>query len=411
MGNIVIKLRDNAVSVNGLVYQTNGSLTASTHATNTSNVNVLDELRNKYVIKNQPYAEIVDENGTAFGASASAVVTALNDYFSVDNPAGVAKKADKIDQFAGVDSWDATKAGQVIVVKAGIDQGVTNSNVLLSDLAVLNSNVSFGDITLVNNGTVDGRDVAADGTKLDTIASGAEVNVNADWNAVSGDAQILNKPTIPSALGDLSGTSDNITQGTSNLFMTTAERSKLTGIAAGAEVNVNADWNATSGDAEILNKPTIPATLADLGGVLTADQIVVEKGTVGTSIGDFAEGSRILSNWKSGLTLTAGSLYYWINGTWSATGATDDTKSGTLLAVCTDTTDGTLMLKEGVIVISTDLSTTTAGDTVYMSTSVGGFTTTAPSTSGNIVWVVGTVVDPVRDTIYFDPSKTWFEVE
>ena len=36
----------------------------------------------------------------------------------------------------------------------------------------------------------------ADETKLDGIAAGAEVNVNADWNAVSGDAQILNKPTL-----------------------------------------------------------------------------------------------------------------------------------------------------------------------------------------------------------------------
>ena len=38
-------------------------------------------------------------------------------------------------------------------------------------------------------------------TKLDGIQDGAEVNVNADWNAVSGDAQILNKPTIPSIAG------------------------------------------------------------------------------------------------------------------------------------------------------------------------------------------------------------------
>jgi hypothetical protein len=41
--------------------------------------------------------------------------------------------------------------------------------------------------------------VSADVTKLAGIAAGAEVNVNADWNAVSGDAQILNKPTIPAA--------------------------------------------------------------------------------------------------------------------------------------------------------------------------------------------------------------------
>jgi hypothetical protein len=37
-------------------------------------------------------------------------------------------------------------------------------------------------------------------------------------------------------------------------------KTKLDGIEAGAEVNVNADWNATSGDAQILNKPTIPDT-------------------------------------------------------------------------------------------------------------------------------------------------------
>jgi len=42
---------------------------------------------------------------------------------------------------------------------------------------------------------------------------------------------------------------------------TTLEQTKLAGIAAGAEVNVNADWNATSGDAQILNKPTIPSAV------------------------------------------------------------------------------------------------------------------------------------------------------
>ena len=40
------------------------------------------------------------------------------------------------------------------------------------------------------------------------------------------------------------------------------------------EANVNADWNATSGDAEILNKPTIPAAYTDsdaVSAVATAD--------------------------------------------------------------------------------------------------------------------------------------------
>lgn len=51
-----------------------------------------------------------------------------------------------------------------------------------------------GDLDL--NGHNVGAASAADLAKLPGIAAGAEVNVNADWNAVSGDAQILNKPAV-----------------------------------------------------------------------------------------------------------------------------------------------------------------------------------------------------------------------
>jgi hypothetical protein len=54
-----------------------------------------------------------------------------------------------------------------------------------------------------------------------------------DWNATSGNNQILNKPTIPSA-------------------------------------QVNSDWNAVSGVAEILNKPTIPILPATIVEDVTA---------------------------------------------------------------------------------------------------------------------------------------------
>lgn len=47
-------------------------------------------------------------------------------------------------------------------------------------------------------------------------------------------------------------------------LMLPADKIKLNGIAAGAEVNVNADWNATEGDALILNKPTL-STVATSG--------------------------------------------------------------------------------------------------------------------------------------------------
>ena len=54
-------------------------------------------------------------------------------------------------------------------------------------------------------------------TKLAGIAEGAEVNVNADWNATSGDAKILNKPTIPTQTSQLTNNSGFITKSVNNL--------------------------------------------------------------------------------------------------------------------------------------------------------------------------------------------------
>jgi hypothetical protein len=72
-------------------------------------------------------------------------------------------------------------------------------------------------------------------TKLDGIAAGAEVNVQSDWNATSGDALILNKPTIPSGNAIIDWTVDqgstNIHSGNySNTQLTDAQvRSKISG--------------------------------------------------------------------------------------------------------------------------------------------------------------------------------------
>lgn len=65
-------------------------------------------------------------------------------------------------------------------------------------------------------------------------------------------------------------------KGLSTNDYTTEEKNKLAGIADGAEVNVNADWNATSGDAKILNKPTIPSKTSQLtndSGFITSSDI------------------------------------------------------------------------------------------------------------------------------------------
>lgn len=96
------------------------------------------------------------------------------------------------------------------------------------------------------------------------------------WNAKSNFSgsynDLTNKPTIPSIAGLASTTyvddavKNKVDKDGNKVLSTndytTAEKNKLANIAAGAEVNVNADWNATSGDAQILNKPTLGSMAA-----------------------------------------------------------------------------------------------------------------------------------------------------
>lgn len=75
------------------------------------------------------------------------------------------------------------------------------------------------------------------------------------------------KDSVPTTTSQLTNNSNFVSDAnyvhTDNNFTTTL-KNKLNGIASGAEVNVNADWEAASGDAEILNKPTIPTKTSDL---------------------------------------------------------------------------------------------------------------------------------------------------
>ena len=99
----------------------------------------------------------------------------------------------------------------------------------------------------------------ADKTKLDSVESGAEANVQADWNQTNSaaDDYIKNKPA-------------NLVQDASYVHtdnnFTTAEKNKLSGIEAGAEANVQADWTEadSAADSFIKHKPNL-ATVATSG--------------------------------------------------------------------------------------------------------------------------------------------------
>jgi hypothetical protein len=83
-----------------------------------------------------------------------------------------------------------------------------------------------------------------------------------------------------------------------------------------------------------------------------------------------------------------------------------------MLTVVTDAASGDELLVEGVIKMSSNTGWSTAkkGAPLYMSTTAGAVTTTAPSTAGEFVRVVGHVVDATNSTIYFKPDNTWLEL-
>lgn len=87
-------------------------------------------------------------------------------------------------------------------------------------------------------------------TKLDGIEAGAEVNVKSDWNATSGDAEILNKPTIPSITGlvPYTGATADVDLGNNDL---NAKGIKIKGTAGNGHLNLkHQSSGATAGGGE-----------------------------------------------------------------------------------------------------------------------------------------------------------------
>lgn len=126
---------------------------------------------------------------------------------------------------------------------------------------------------------------AADKLKLDNVQAGAEANVNADWNASSGDAEILNKPTTfsPSAHASSHGTagSDPVSVAISQVtgLQTALDGKQASGSYAAAS---HAHGNITNAGA-IGSTSGLP--------VVTGASGVLQAGAFGSSAGEVCQGN------------------------------------------------------------------------------------------------------------------------
>lgn len=141
------------------------------------------------------------------------------------------------------------------------------------------------------------------------------------------------------------------------------------------------------------------------GGTFTNPNIKITLPTITGSTGEIVY-------FGSGTGFTAGLIYYFnSSGQWTLANATTSSSSKYLIGIAlgTSITDGMLIKGYARYAVG-NYSSVGTGDILYLSTTNGFFQTTAPSSSSQVVRIIGYCIDSVNDTIYFNPDNTWVEI-
>lgn len=320
-----------------------------------------------------PYIKASDvEAALALKADASAL-EALGQRVTADenNIATLTNnKADKATTLAGYGIKDAyTKTevdGKVTTINnsiTAVSGRVTTIETWKTELSkyitIVDGNVKISTNLIVTGDSSSGEsgeDTPAIGTVTGIKVNGQTYNPTAgivtipdypttlEWNAIGGKpsfaavatsgkySDLSGLPTIPSLDGyatekwvtdkgyatatalssGLSTKVDKVSgKGLSTNDFTTTLLNKLNGIASGAQVNVQSDWNATSGDAFIKNKPTIPAVPTKVSAFTNDAGYITASALDGYATESWVEGKKYLTAHQevknTGNTLSFGS--------------------------------------------------------------------------------------------------------
>lgn len=208
----------------------------------------------------------------------------------------------------------------------------------------------------------------------------------------------------------LDGSSGQVlkTNGSGAMSWTSVGTVDTSGTPSSFQLAVFTDANTIEGDTNL----QWSGTKLTVAGEIAADRINSSAKTTLSSAGNYAVGSEILGTGYSSSSLTgeAGKVYYLGSATAVAANASTEAGGSGMLVVVTDAEDRAELLVRGVVRVSTTLTSASIGDKVYLNTTDGTVTTTAPTGSGNVVRIVGHVLKPSANMIYFNPSSDWIVV-
>mgnify|MGYP003645457181 CR=1 FL=1 len=312
------------------------------------------------------------------------------------------------------------EASQTQITAVGsVTVGEWRATALATD-AIADDAVTYAKIQNVTNARMLGNNAGSDGavtemTKANVlsfinVADGATVdqtNVTGSSGSCTGNAATATALATARAINGVNfdGTGDiTVTAAGSTLSDTVTVAKGGTG-ATSFTSNQVLYGNGTSAiqDASGVTIDSNTIVKAQTGGF--NGNLLLEKSYVDAT--SKSQGIKVFFGGTTGMT--AGNIYFFNGIGWTAADADAANTSTELVGLALgDSSDTHGLLLNGISMTSTDPGT--AGDVLYLSTTAGRLTSTAPSGSGDIVRVMGYCLHSTSALIYFNPSNSWVEI-
>ena len=306
-----------------------------------------------------------------------------NIIFSKTRGAGTSADGDRIGQIFFIGHDDAGNTGQTY----GLIECTSKESGTGQEGGKIFLQVASHDGSEVTGLTIEDGD--ADGEVDVTIAAGAT-----SVTTISGTLTMGSTAAITNA-GLLSVANQSNVTGVGTISSGTWQGTAIASAYLDADTAHLSGTQTFSGDKTFSGKCTIDSRVYALPG---------------TSDGDHVAGDVVYFGGTTGMT--AGKCYYFTNGgQWAEANAGADATATGLLAISLGTASNTNgMLLRGMVTPLAPAGTDDDGKKVYLRATDGACTTDLPTSSGKFVRIIGYMLSPSTDLIYFCPDNTYLEI-